>query len=1274
MPALSSPIPEPAPLRVLPFHGDAFDWRRFETFCLDVVRALSDVRHAEVYGVPGGSQRGIDIVATLDDGRRRTIQCRHRKRFTKGDADKVVEETTYDAEEHEVWVTTRVGAAAAGVLDEHDGWSYQSDEGISQLVRSLPTEVARKIVDHAFGRAVRSAFLGGGMIAFDGPEAYFAPFDQPGRLIRHDLRLVGRGDELEALRAAVDGPGFRVVVQAGRGGIGKTRLLRALASELEAGGVRVLFARPGVELSAEAVDELPLEPVVVVVDDAHRPDVGLSALLAEASRRPDLTVVLGVRPAGRDAVLATAANAGLEPNQVAVLPPLGPLGHEAVETLAESAAGQADEQTRRLADATRESPLITVIGGSLLARGQLGPATDEELRRSVLARFSAEQLGRVTPRLPEAQARALATLVAALQPLNADDDELLAIVGEELDVPISQVRRWLGELEAAGLLLARGRLRRLTPDVLADELLLEACVDAAGRPTGYADDLWARYAGSSAANLLSNLSELDWRPLARGTSLLDAVWANVEERFARADAWGREQLLELIVRAAFFVPARALRIVRRALADPARTTHWSGVDLTIDDTSVRTKLPAALRAVAQYPAHAREALGLLWALGRDDARPMNAHPDHPVRVIGEVAGYRTGRAAHHDALLDLVEHELAQPGGDAHHHLPLELVEPLLAREGTTTRARGSTIQMGSYTVNAEATRRWRERISGLLVDRGLNGSPRERIAAAKLLQDALALPHGYFGNPVAPEARDSWHDDQLALLEAIGEIEARSDDAAVRDALGRGLRWHAEHDPWPDVRATADALLGRLAGPDEELVAAIAHQWDLLDQQAIHDRNARVATRLLGRYPEPAQLADALNGLVADLAERGQNAVVGPVLARVCRESHAHARGIWAWAREHSNAALAAQASVALDELRRGGESVAELLIEGWASGEPPIRRAITSYLASGAWFGDPEDAEVGLLEACVGDDDPLVRDTTRVALLRLRQVDGALASRLAVRLPAAGGHHGDIVFATLHEQGIATLGDEELDRLVDQLVAVPELEYFGCKVVADLAATDLERWLAVWQRRLEHDRDAGDDRARYRAVPTRDHDADLLCDVAPDDRRMAFERLLALAPSLDAWGTRQLGTLYWRAGIPDADDLADEPPELDAVRGAEALEVFAARATVDQIDGNTVVNLLFELPWQVVLEQPSWVRRLLNATEGKRREDIMGGIHAAAFGGVFRSTRIARIAQAAAKIAASEPPGSSVGDLYEALERAALRHQEQERRDDEELDAGWG
>ena len=1165
MPMSPAHIPEPAPLRVLPFHSDAFEWRRFETFCLDVVRALPDVRHAEVYNVPGGKQRGIDIVATLEDGRTRTVQCRHRKRFTKTDATKIVEETTYEAEEHEVWVTARVSGGAAGVFDEFDGWSHQSDEGISQLIRSLPTEVARKILDHAFGPAVRRAFLGRGMVAFDGPDAYFSPFDEPQRLIRHDLPLVGRTDELKALRASVNEPGFRVVVQMGRGGIGKTRLLRELAAELVAGAARVLFARPGVELSADAVDELPLDPVVVIVDDAHRPDVGLQALLAEASRRSDLTVVLGVRPAGRDAVLAAATGAGLESGQVAVLPPLESLDREDVETLAESAAGQAGEQTRRLADSTAESPLITVVGGSLLARGQLGSESAEELRRSVLARFSAEQLGRVTLRVPESQARALATLVAALQPLNAEDDDLIAIVAKDLDVPTSQLRRWLGELEAAGLLLSRGRLRRLTPDVLADELLLEACVDTVGRPTGFAGELWARYGGISAGNLLSNLSELDWRPLARGTTLLDAVWSSIEGRFSRTDAWGRERLVEMISRAAFFVPDRALRIVRLALADPARPTSWSDIGVTIDDASVRAKLPPVLRAVAQHPAHVREALAQLWVLGRDDVRPMNAHPDHPVRMIGEIGGYRTGRALHHDALLEFVEHEVAQPDQDTHHHLPLELTEPLLARDGTRTWSRGRSIQMGSYTVNAEATERWRERIRGLLVDRTLNGSPRERTAAAKLLTDALALPHGYFGSPVDPEARDSWHDDQMAVLQVVGEIEARSDDAAVRDALGRGLRWHAEHDPWPDVRALGGTLLRRLAGPEEELVSAIAHQWDLHDPQAIDERNARVAARLLGRYSEPAQLAEALDGLIADLAARGQDAVVGPVLAWVCRESNPHARGIWAWARQHPTATLTAQTGVALDELRRAGESIAELLTEECGSGELAIRYAIASYLAGGAWFDNPEDVEVEHLEACVEDDDPVVRRVTQTTLLRLQHVDGGLASRLAVRMPVTGGHDGDMVFAALHEQGLATLGDAELDALVERLVVVPQIEYFGFEVVADLAATDLERWLTVWRRRLEHGHELGEDRVLYQAVPMRDHDADLLRDVSLDDRSVAFQRLLAFAPSLDAWGTRQLGTLYWRAGIPDADDLVDDPPPAGCSpcrRGARGVRRLGRRA----------------------------------------------------------------------------------------------------------------
>jgi hypothetical protein len=155
-----------------------------------------------------------------------------------------------------------------------------------------------------------------------------------------------------------------------------------------------------------------------------------------------------------------------------------------------------------------------------------------------------------------------------------------------------------------------------------------------------------------------------------------------------------------------------------------------------------------------------------------------------VRVMGDIGGYEPRRATYPATLLDLVERALAQPDRDRHHHHSIELVEFLLAREGMTNRARGLTIQMGSYNVSAEVTRPWRERIRRLLVDVALKGSARERMATARLFDDALRLPHGYFGNTVDREARDSWHDDQRALPHAIGEIEANSNAPVLRDAL----------------------------------------------------------------------------------------------------------------------------------------------------------------------------------------------------------------------------------------------------------------------------------------------------------------------------------------------------------------------------------------------------------------------------------------------------------------------------------------------------------
>jgi hypothetical protein len=1265
-------------MRVLPFDDDAFTWTRFESFCLAIVRALPEVKRAERYGKTGEKQRGIDIEADLYDGRKRTIQCRLRERFTKANAEKTVADTTYKAGEHEIWVTCDVGTAVSDYIDGIDRWSLSSREGISQTVRELPRERARRIVEDAFGAAVRRAFLGpDGPIAFETPDDHFAPLDAPGRLLRHDLELVGRDGELRALTAAVANDAVRFVVLPGRGGIGKTRLLRAAAAALPA---RTLFAREGAELTAEAVDDLPFEPVTVFVDDAHHADVSLRPLLSAALRRADpITVVAAVRPGAVDAIHTVAAEIELDTAQVTILPELEPLPGHAVEQLAAAALGRSSRTSERLAAATGETPMITVIGGRLLARGALagaGPqASDAELRRAVLARFSAELLGQVTPKVPTDAARELATVVAALQPLNVRNDRLIELVSAELGIAASKVRRWLADLQAAGLIVARGDLRRLTPDVLADQLLLDACLDAAGDPTGYALELWERFGADAAESLLRNLADIDWRIGRGSSSLLDTIWQKVERRFLASSAFGREKLIRTIGRAAYAIPERVLRLVRLALENPAEPTEWPGLtDMRIDDASVRHELPQLLRAAGAHPAHASQAMELLWELARDDDRPTNPHPNHPLRVLTDLGGY-DHTAAHHNALLELVEREALRRDVDDHPNSPLPLASALLAREGMTSHSRGLTWQLGSYTVNAEATQRWRRRIRALLVDRALRGSARQQLIAAELFGDALRLPHGYFGRSVGRDVLDSWQQDQVELLDAIETIEQSTSEPAVRQALAAALRWHGDHGPWPDIQARAGNLRSRLTGPDEELVAALAAPWGILDLDAKRERDNRVARRLIDAHPSPDALARALDELVADIAARGQSASPEWILGAVFECSSEHASGFAGWALQNSKRRLAAAYGVALDRLRRSSGDVDDLVRRGWQSGASALRRGVAAYLSSGAWFDDPRDTELEVLEASVHDTDPVIANITATTLLRLQQSDPQLAMRLALEVEFDKGHpDADTTFAIFKDGGIDKMSDADLDRLTERLALVPELGYFASAVLGDLGLRDSDRFVSVWSRRLENDADG------FQAVPFHDFRVEML-PANRDDRVSVLRSLIGHANRATGWTLLEIGRLVWQLVLPGFDDDEDDVDEQLVARAQvidDALAELGRWIGVAQDDGH-VSEVLIELPWVVLLDRAKWVHTILEQNSGTRRVAVESGLHGAAFSGGHGRTlgedskRLTRTEEAARNAAESLPVGSAAERLFSDIARIARKEIEEERRRDEEIDAGW-
>ena len=569
---MSLGLPPSSHVDLLPLDDPQWPWDSFERFCLGLVRAQPDVADANLFGTKGQKQQGIDIEAVLTNGRKRTYQCRKWVRYSKSDVEKTITDNEYDADEQVIVVACTVSPEARTAIAGEAAWSLKDKEDLSRSVREIqPRERARRLVEDTFTVHWRRAFLGPpGPLAFWEPDDYFRALMEPARLFRHTWELVGRDDVLRRLDQAASDSEVRVVTLVGRGGIGKTRLLRALA-ERQVARRTVLFADESVPLAPESVEELAWDDTLVIIDDAHRRD-DLDILLGHLRRHPgNVTVLLSTRPQRVDELRSCVAQAGFSGREVCFLEPLDQLADADVEALAREALGAENvELAEALAAATRDCPLVTVVGGQLLAKRAVAPALLErhaDFRETVLERFRDEMLGRLSDDIDQDAARRLLTLVAALAPLSTEDMQTLDAMAGELGRPTHEVRLLLSALEEAGLLLARGRLRRIVPDVLGNHILHRACVDRQGRPTGYSDALLQRYGRTCLVAVLSNLAELDWRVTvsASGPNLLEDYWRELQEVFATGNVERRLRIIELVEPIASYQPGPILALVRTAM-------------------------------------------------------------------------------------------------------------------------------------------------------------------------------------------------------------------------------------------------------------------------------------------------------------------------------------------------------------------------------------------------------------------------------------------------------------------------------------------------------------------------------------------------------------------------------------------------------------------------------------------------------------------------------------------------------------------------------------
>jgi hypothetical protein len=802
-----SPRPE-----LLPLSDPNWTWEGFQAFCLDLVSRLPTTKKAgknHHFGKQGDAQDGIDLIADIRNGEHWGFQCKKEKRFTEAGTQKAIKVTTYKADKFIILLSIDATVAVRKVMRRRKKWDVWDVRDISQRVRQLPLDDARQLLDHHFGPAWRKAFLGvSAANTFPSAEGFFGPFLNGSKLFNHTWALIGRAGYLEALHGFVGSDQQRVAVFLGRGGIGKTKLLHAFSQEFESrhSEYNLYFLADGLPVTQDSLDDLPSAPCVVVVDDAHRRSEDVAALLALAQQRAHpLKVLLSARPQGADHLNSLLNRAGVDERQMARIGTISDLSREETKELARQALGAEHAHlSDRLTAATRDCPLVTVVGGQLLARSAVEPMLldqHDEFRQAVLTKFEDILIGQIGDLIEPTLCRRLLAVLAAVSPIRPENEQLQGAAATFLGVKASVVAEAVNILEQHGILLRRGYSLRIAPDVLADHVLHKACLTTQGRLTGFAQQVYDQFVPICSTQVLRNLAELDWRvqqATGEQTDLLASIWHNIEDRFREAPHSLRGQILDALKDIAYFQPGRMLDLVQYAMRNPATAPEDERLARfhQFDHAGVLQRLPDLLKLISRTLEYLPCCADLLWELGRDEDRiGFVAGHEAAMSVLIDMARYHLDKpfAVNH-AVVAAVRRWLREPDAHDHRNSPLDVLDPLFEKTGHTSYSEGYQIAIRAFKLGPDEVAALRNDALGVVRECAFSANTRVALRALGSLDHAMCGPLPLFDMTISKEDRAQWVPEQLTIIGILCELTRGTNNPLIHLRVLEALHWHTRY------------------------------------------------------------------------------------------------------------------------------------------------------------------------------------------------------------------------------------------------------------------------------------------------------------------------------------------------------------------------------------------------------------------------------------------------------------------------------------------------
>jgi transcriptional regulator with XRE-family HTH domain len=1282
-----SPPPRPVRprLRRLPL-GDLSPGD-FEWFCRDFV----SMRHgAEVhrFGGTGHAQAGIDLIAYLPDGSTVTYQCKRVKGFGPSRFKDVVNSTTIAADRHHLLLSRDATPDLRKEAERYWNWILEDVDDISAAVRfELSGVDARQLVD-AYFPGWRSDFLGiSGPGLWLTPDGFFRPTLKPGSVLSHAWTFVGRRGELAMIDDLMSSSASAIVIS-GRGGIGKSRILREVADRYSTDTRfrAVLFAAPEVRFEATHLEHLPNGPCVLVVDDAHDRD-DLGQLLAALSRADQgWKLILTTRPHGKDRLLADLQANGLVGISDDTVIEISDVDLDDVEALALevlSANNGPEEASRTVARATRDCPLFTVIAAQLVAAGKTDPNTladDPTARAALMRSFRDAIIGDLGDPTDRATLSEAVRLVALTQPVMANDQDWLRIAEQIVGQRPDLVSRHLQSLERAGVLLRRGRQLRVVPDLLGDFLVADSSVDAdSGIPTGYADLVFSLAKGRTARNIILNIAKLDWRVSREreyDSTVLDTIWGALTAEALGSGIFGRETLLRDLSDVSYFQPRRSLDLARTLVEEPTDMVDVDARALLgrpVDYRTVLSAVPRFLHGAAYHIDHLGEVADLLWQIGRDQEGMLHSNPDHAVRILQELAAIKPNWPL--DFSSCVVERAIGwtkDPRFGDYLHSPFDVMEAVVATEGYDTESRGWTLAFVPFGINVDVVRPLRNRV----VDQALSlldhDDVRVGVRCAQLIGEALRGPLGAFGRRVDEAESRRWTTEFVSTLQRLEDTLRRASlDPIVADRLRQELGWHAKHGE--ETKAAAVRVISMLdTSLESRLTRALAHGWahsadlpeeDDLSYQELElrwrDMQRQVAVDLRDAFPAPEEAMDLVEGRLRALkaASREIQPSPHPFLAQLFDEWEQAADEAIRRVKSQPRGVLGDCAQTALAAMRKHQpQHLAKLAGELLEVKDAFLDAQVAYALLGTARVAKLAADELRLIEELAGHSDHTVRlavsrglrfaqaldPTDRIRLLLNVPIQGSAA--IAEELLGAFGRFGDVE--------LSALSDGQVKRLLDELVSCHDIEgYEIAQFLSELSANDPWAVVELLKRRLDHAEtrtDGGD----YRPIPYRWGDSSpLLVRQTPDFPAVVVHICDWLSEPAEGWRRSFWAPRLLSAVVGRIDDRVLD--ELDRWAGSgdpERLELIA--------------HLVQEGEAELVWRRVDWVTSLLERAAAQGADcygKVASGLHAMVISGTrvgtpgepFREDVEQR--DRSRQIATSLRRGSPAHRFYTGLARSA-------------------